>query len=177
MTFTDITNIKLESQKHYYHATHDIMTGLYNRAYYLDKLDNELVNAQRYNKNFSLIIFDIDHFKNVNDTYGHLKGDEVIVAVADTALKNIRKNDFVARWGGEEFIVLLPETAISSAELIAENLKKSIENIKVEGVENVSASFGVTQYIKNDDEKTIVKRADEALYEAKKTGRNKVISK
>lgn len=177
VTFTDITNIKLESQKHYYHATHDIMTGLYNRAYYLDKLDNELVNAQRYNKNFSLIIFDIDHFKNVNDTYGHLKGDEVIVAVADTALKNIRKNDFVARWGGEEFIVLLPETAISSAELIAENLKKSIENIKVEGVENVSASFGVTQYIKNDDEKTIVKRADEALYEAKKTGRNKVISK
>ena len=177
VTLTDITDIKLESQQHYYHATHDVLTGLYNRAYYFDRLDNEIVNAVRYRRCFSIILFDIDHFKKFNDTYGHLKGDEVLKAVAKATSINTRKNDTISRWGGEEFIVLLPDTKLNTAELIAENLRKIIQNLKVEGVSQITASFGVSEYKQNDDENALLQRADEALYEAKESGRNKVASK
>lgn len=178
ITLTDITNIKLESQKHYYNATHDNLTKLYNRAYFLDTLDNSLKDSQKYGSELSVILFDIDHFKSFNDTYGHLKGDEVLKIVSKTTSKNIRKQDIIARWGGEEFIVLLPNTNLSTAELVAENLRANVEKLSLEGIENnITSSFGVAEYIQGDDRDSLVKRADDALYEAKDAGRNCVISK
>jgi len=177
ITLTDITKIKLESQKHYYNATHDNLTGLYNRAYFLDNLNMILNEAGRYGTINSVILFDIDHFKSFNDTYGHLKGDEVLKAVSKITSANIRKSDIIARWGGEEFIVLLPNTPIATAELVAENLRKQIESIDISGIKNITASFGVSEYVPEDDHDSLIQRADDALYEAKDSGRNCVKSK
>ena len=177
ITFTDITDIKLESQQYYYHATHDTLTNIYNRAYYLDKITNEIELYSQHKISFCIILFDIDHFKKFNDNYGHIKGDEVLVILSSTINKSIRKSDIFARWGGEEFIVLLKQTTINKAELIAKNFKKLIENIKLNDIEKITASFGVTQFKESDCENSVLKRADEALYEAKEAGRNIVISK
>ncbi len=177
ITLTDITNIKLESQKHYYNATHDSLTGLYNRSYFLDNIDSLLEEAQRYQNELSVVLLDIDHFKFFNDTYGHLKGDEVLKLVAKVTAANIRKSDIIARWGGEEFIILLPNTPLATAELVTENLRKQIELLNIDNVhKEITASFGVTEYIDGDDHDSIVQRADYALYEAKKSGRNCVKS-
>jgi diguanylate cyclase (GGDEF)-like protein len=137
-----------------------------------------LYEAGRYTNDLSVILFDIDHFKSFNDTYGHLKGDEVLMVVAKNTAANIRKSDIIARWGGEEFIVLLPNTPLATAELVAENLRKQISAIKIQGVERaITSSFGVTEFKEGDDHDSIVKRADDALYEAKKGGRDCVKSK
>lgn len=176
ITLTDITDIKLESQKHYYHATHDMLTKIYNRSFFLDKLDDELTYSSRYQVPFSIVIFDIDHFKRFNDTFGHLKGDEVLVAVCDIVKLNIRKTDIFARWGGEEFVILLPNTPIDKAEVLAQNLRKLIETLSLVDVESVTASFGISEYKAGDVEKTIFHRADEALYKAKENGRNQVVT-
>ncbi|QOG11839.1 GGDEF domain-containing protein [Arcobacter sp. FWKO B] len=176
VTLTDITDIKLESQQHYYHATHDVLTKIYNRAFFLDKLNDEITYSSRYKAPFSFVIFDIDHFKRFNDTYGHLKGDEVLINVADVVQKNIRKTDVFARWGGEEFVILLPNTTIEKAEILAQNLRSLIEDIKLDGIGTITASFGISEYTHLDEEKTLIQRADEALYKAKKEGRNKVVS-
>jgi len=178
ITLTDITKIKLESQKHYYNATHDSLTELFNRSYFLDSIDNLLAESKRYNNDLSVVLFDIDHFKSFNDTYGHLKGDEVLKLVSKTTSANIRKSDILARWGGEEFIVLLPNTNLATAELVAEHLRKQIEQLEVVDVDrDITSSFGVAEFIEGDDHDSIVKRADDALYEAKNNGRNCVISK
>lgn len=176
ITLTDITDIKLESQRHYYHATHDTLTKIYNRSFFLDKLDDELTYSSRYQVPFSIVIFDIDHFKRFNDTFGHLKGDEVLVAVCDIVKLNIRKTDIFARWGGEEFVILLPNTPIDKAEVLAQNLRKLIETLSLVDVESVTASFGISEYKAGDVEKTIFHRADEALYKAKENGRNQVVT-
>ncbi len=177
VTFTDITEIKLQSQKYYFNATHDALTQIYNRAYYLDAIKIALDKVKRYQSTFSVILLDIDHFKKFNDNYGHIKGDEILVSISSNINKNVRISDVFARWGGEEFIVLLPETALEKAELLAQNLRKIISNIDIEGVDKITASFGVTQFHEYDNENTITQRADEAMYEAKESGRNKVISK
>ncbi len=177
ITFTDITDIKLESQKHYYHATHDALTGIYNRSYYLDSITMQIQNANRYETPFCVVMLDIDHFKRFNDTYGHLVGDKVLVQLSSLVKQNTRKNDVFARWGGEEFIILLTKTSLEKAELIAQNLRKLIENMKIDGIGKVTSSFGVTQFIKDDTEQSILKRVDDALYEAKQKGRNIVVSK
>jgi diguanylate cyclase (GGDEF)-like protein len=176
ITLTDITDIKLESQRHYYHATHDMLTKIYNRSFFLDKLDDEITYSARYQVPFSIIIFDIDYFKRFNDTFGHLKGDEVLVAVCDIVKLNIRKTDIFARWGGEEFVILLPNTPIDKAEILAQNLRKHIENISMDEVDKITASFGISEYQAEDVEKTIFHRADEALYKAKENGRNQVVT-
>jgi len=177
VTFTDITEIKLESQQYHFHATHDALTGIYNRSYYFEKISNEIAQANRYGTTFCVILLDIDHFKIFNDTYGHLKGDEVLIQVSKTIQSNKRKTDTFARWGGEEFIILLEKTASDKAELIAEHFRKLIQNIHISGVQQITASFGVTEFINGDDDNTIVKRADDALYLAKESGRNKVMVK
>lgn len=177
VTFTDITDIKLESQKHYYHATHDALTGVYNRSFYLDSINLEIQKTLRYETPFCVIMLDIDHFKKFNDTYGHLVGDKVLIQLSALVKKNTRKNDIFARWGGEEFIMLLTKTSLDKAELIAQNLRKLIENMNIQGIEQVTSSFGVTQFLKDDTEQSILKRVDDALYEAKQKGRNTVVSK
>lgn len=172
VTMTDITDIKLESQRHYYHATHDALTKTYNRSFFLDKLDDEITYSSRYNAPFSLIIFDIDHFKRFNDSYGHLKGDEVLISVCEIVRLNIRKTDVFARWGGEEFVILLPNTPLKNGEILAQNLRKKIEILQIPEGLSITASFGLSEYQHGDTEKSIFKRADDALYKAKENGRN-----
>ena len=177
VTLTDITEIKLESQQYHFHATHDALTGIYNRSYYFEKIANEIEQSKRYDTPFCILLFDIDHFKKFNDNYGHLKGDEVLVKLAETIQSYVRSADTFARWGGEEFIILLEKTTIDKAELIAEHFRKMVESMKVDGIEKVTVSCGATQYKKGDDDNSILNRADEALYAAKESGRNKVIVK
>ncbi|MEA2019709.1 MAG: diguanylate cyclase [Campylobacterota bacterium] len=177
VTLTDITEIKLESQQYHFHATHDALTGIYNRSYYFEKIANEIEQSKRYDTKFCIVLFDIDHFKKFNDIYGHLKGDEVLIKLSQTIQSHTRASDTFARWGGEEFIILLEKTTIDKAELIAEHFRKMVESMKIEDIEKVTASFGVTQYLKGDDDNSILKRADEALYSAKDAGRNKVVVK
>lgn len=177
ITLTDITDIKIESQKHYFNATHDALTGIYNRAYFLDAIKEELEKARRYKSIFSVILFDVDYFKKFNDNYGHLKGDEVLKRLAKVIDDNIRKSDVFSRWGGEEFIILLPETSLEKAELLAENLRKKLHATEIKGVPRITASFGVSQFAPKDDRNTLIKRADDALYNAKDSGRNCVKSK
>ncbi|RLA80718.1 MAG: hypothetical protein DRG78_10455 [Epsilonproteobacteria bacterium] len=177
VTLTDITEIKLESQQYHFHATHDALTGIYNRSYYFEKIANEIEQSKRYDTTFCIILLDIDHFKKFNDTYGHLKGDEVLIKLSETVQSHVRSADTFARWGGEEFIILLEKTTIDKAELIAEHFRKMVESMKIDGIEKVTASFGVTQFVKGDDDNSILKRADDALYDAKDAGRNRVVIK
>ncbi len=175
VTLTDITEIKLESQQYHFHATHDALTSIYNRSYYFEKIANEIEQAKRYDISFCIILFDIDHFKKFNDKYGHLKGDEVLVSLAKTVKEHTRASDTFARWGGEEFIILLEQTTIDKAELIAEHFRKLIETMNIPDIEQVTSSFGVTQFKAEDNDNSILKRADDALYMAKESGRNKVV--
>jgi diguanylate cyclase (GGDEF)-like protein len=122
----------------------------------------------------SLAIFDIDHFKEVNDTRGHIFGDYVLKTIADIARENIREIDYLVRWGGEEFMIILPETGLEKAEAISERIKKKIENHNFDKIGKVTVSFGVTQFKNEDSGETFILRADDALYKAKQNGRNRV---
>ncbi len=152
----------------------DVLTGIYNKGKFNDVLDTELKKVRRYKRPMGLILFDIDHFKQINDTFGHQVGDYVLKTIADIIKKNIRDTDIFARWGGEEFVILAPETEINGLKMLAEKLRKAIENHSFEKVKKITASFGITEAIPEDTTDTIVKRADEALYLAKEKGRNRV---
>jgi diguanylate cyclase (GGDEF)-like protein len=120
-------------------------------------------------------MFDIDHFKEINDGYGHAVGDEVLVELSGLVRRNIRSADLFARWGGEEFMVLLPHTDLGGAASMAEKLRESVETHSFPGVARVTCSFGVAGFTEIDDATVILKRVDDALYEAKETGRNRVV--
>jgi len=149
-------------------AYFDALTKVYNR-YGFNKHLNELSN-----KKFSLIFCDIDHFKKINDTYGHDAGDMVLKKVASILKKNLRKNDIIGRWGGEEFLILLPETELENAKKVAEKLRKTIEKENFNIPQQVTCSFGISEHQENEDIESTIKRADELLYKAKNGGRNKV---
>ncbi len=157
-------------------ASTDKLTGLFNRNKFYEIISNEIERAKRYNRPLSLIIFDIDHFKKINDTFGHNIGDYVLKTIATIIKKNIRKNDTPFRWGGEEFIVLTPETDINGAATFAEKLREAVENYKFDKVVKVTISLGVAQYDpkKDKDIDSLINRADEALYKSKESGRNRV---
>lgn len=158
----------------------DGLTGLLNRKAWEDQLTNEFDRLQRYHQESSLIIFDIDHFKKVNDNYGHPAGDEVIKCVAEITQKYIRKTDFAGRYGGEEYVILLPHTAVSAAEILAERIRKKIESqtISYESSSiNITMSFGLSQYDDSLRSATAwIDSADKALYISKENGRNQVSS-
>ena len=159
-------------------ATFDSLTGLYNRRAILGKL-HELINlANRYKEDFSLSMLDIDHFKRVNDRYGHLTGDEVLEKIATLIRRNIRDTDIVGRYGGEEFIIILPKTNLSSAWVVAERIRTIIEKTEMkESAGNVFAitvSQGLCGWERDEDATSLISRADEALYKAKQKGRNRV---
>ena len=164
-------------------ASTDPMTQLYNRRYFTNVTKHILGLAKRQEQPLSLIMADIDKFKNINDTYGHHIGDEVIVYLAEIMKKQQRESDIICRYGGEEFVILLPNTDLKNAKLIAENLRKTIEtsSIDLENNEklNFTLSLGVSVVdVKNEDNIfEVLQRADEALYEAKESGRNKICSK
>jgi len=159
-------------------ATFDSLTGLYNRRAILGKL-RELINlANRYKEDFSLIMLDIDHFKKVNDRYGHLTGDDVLEKVAALIRGNIRNTDVAGRYGGEEFIIILPQTTLSSAWVVAERLRSIIEQAEMKdpagNVFAITVSQGLAGWERGEDAHSLISRSDEALYKAKEKGRNHV---
>lgn len=154
----------------------DMLTGLYNRMRIEDILDRELYRAERYEQSLCLIMLDIDFFKQVNDTFGHAAGDSVLVEFADLLEGHVRRSDSVGRWGGEEFMIICPETDEESGVILAENLRKTIAQHSFESVQHCTASFGVTQYQASDDVGKVFERADMALYKAKVEGRNRVVA-
>ena len=155
-------------------ATTDSLTGIYNRLKFNEVLDREIQEALRYNNPLSLIMFDIDHFKAINDTYGHLAGDVILREVSRVISANIRNVDIFARWGGEEFIVLSPNNEWKSAWQLAEKLRAQIEKFDFSCPCTVTCSYGVTQFQENDTVDSLIKRVDYALYRAKERGRNRV---
>lgn len=152
----------------------DVLTQLNNRMRLNEALEYELKRAQRYDGTFSIMLLDIDYFKKVNDTYGHLAGDEVLKKVADLLKKSFRKTDTPGRWGGEEFLVLLPQLDRINACMIADKVRTAIETTGFPDVGAITCSFGVTEYTSTDSIENLIKRADDALYRAKERGRNRV---
>ncbi|MFK5971489.1 MAG: diguanylate cyclase [Candidatus Marithrix sp.] len=155
------------------HAIMDTLTQLYNRHFFDVHLIKEINRALRYQRKLSLIMLDIDHFKQVNDTYGHDVGDLVLTELAIILNDHCRQSDIPIRWGGEEFIILLPETDKQGAKKLAERIRCAIETYDFTIAGHQTASFGVAILV--DDYQTLIKRADEALYKAKENGRNIVI--
>lgn len=159
----------------------DGLTGILNRRALEQALKNETVRAQRFGKEFSLVIFDIDHFKNVNDSYGHLFGDDVLIAIIREIEKHIRPVDVFGRYGGEEFVIIMPETGIEGAAISTERLRIVLENMRLKDehgqVVPVSASFGVSCLSEEvESESDLLELADKRLYHAKHEGRNMVVS-
>ncbi|WP_286924566.1 MULTISPECIES: sensor domain-containing diguanylate cyclase [Lysinibacillus] len=151
----------------------DKLTGLKNRRYFQEKLEEQLSNNEKSASPFSLFILDIDHFKKVNDTFGHQVGDEVLAQLAQLLKNQARSLDIVARYGGEEFVVILPETDQNEAKAIAEQLRQAVEQAKWQ-TGRITVSVGIATAIKTDNETTILQRADKALYASKENGRNRV---
>jgi diguanylate cyclase (GGDEF)-like protein len=159
-------------------ATIDPLTGCYNRRGLDINLEQDMATAKRYGGELSLIMFDIDHFKKVNDTYGHDAGDLVLKAIADEARALVRKSDYIGRYGGEEFLIVLPDTGLDNAVALAERLRVNIGDNTVyagDAAVSVTSSFGVSQFRHELDMRRFIKSADEMLYKAKNSGRNKVL--
>lgn len=159
-------------------ATSDALTGLTNRRGAEDRLEQEVDRARRYDHPLSVAWFDLDHFKQVNDCYGHDVGDRVLKTIADVARQTVRAHDTVARWGGEEFVVVLPEEELADAARTAERLRRAIERIELRlpSVERVTASFGVAELAPTESASELIRRADQSVYAAKDLGRNQVVA-
>lgn len=156
-------------------ATIDQLTGIYNRRIFDENVQSEIYRSERYNTPLSIIMFDLDHFKDVNDIWGHLVGDEVLTRTAQVAKKIIRSTDIIARWGGEEFVILTPETNVDGAQSIAEKIRIALKNEEIRGVGSISASFGIAERMPKEPVDHWIRCVDQALYRAKNTGRNKVV--
>ncbi|GLH73514.1 diguanylate cyclase [Geothrix limicola] len=155
-------------------ASTDLLTGAWNRRHFEEAVEAEMHRARRHGHALSLLLLDIDHFKRVNDTYGHPEGDRVLRQVADCIRAAIRQSDSLTRWGGEEFIVLMPETDPASAMVLAERIREGIAGHHFEGIGTVTASLGVAEYLPFAPLETWLERADQAMYQAKRKGRNRV---
>ena len=150
----------------------DPLTQAYNRLFFREQLNKELEMARRYDHRLSVIMFDLDHFKDVNDTYDHEAGDKVLAQVSEMTKKRIRTADIFARWGGEEFIILLPETGKDQALILAEDLRRNFAETPFPPAGRVTCSFGVSEFTPAMDASALCRKADDALYKAKKAGRN-----
>jgi diguanylate cyclase (GGDEF)-like protein len=156
----------------------DPLTGINNRGYFLELLNSEVERVRRYNRTLSLMMFDLDHFKSVNDSRGHAAGDEALRTVAAVLRSSeLRKNDFFGRIGGEEFAIALPETTIEGAADLAERIRVKLASTPVTYNKNdfiITASIGASVFRLGDTQETLLHRADQAMYDAKQTGRNRV---
>lgn len=159
-------------------AYHDMLTGLTNRRSIIEKLDEWLRHVRRYRGRLAVAMLDIDHFKQVNDLYGHRTGDRVLADVASLILRSVRQTDFVGRYGGEEFLIILPRTDVAGAAKMAERVRASVQGTPMHALDgrtfSSTVSMGVAEYCDGDDEDLLVGRADAALYRAKELGRNRV---
>ena len=157
-------------------ALQDALTGLCNRHNFDETSKQQITLAHRYQQELSLILCDIDHFKKINDQFGHLEGDRILKELSDKIIETVRESDIVARWGGEEFAVLLPNTSLEDALTVAEKVRRQIAHLDLKKVGNVTVSCGVSTLIEDDTQMSWFHRADTALYRAKADGRNKVYS-
>lgn len=165
------------------HATLDALTGLYNRHQLEERIKQEVSGAKRQNRSLCTIMTDVDYFKNVNDTYGHASGDLVLKTVSNVIKHQLRDYDIAGRYGGEEFVIILPFTKLEEAEMVAQRLRKAVENTNIDISKvnpdvqkkniNVTISLGICEYKNGDDEKSLLQKADKALYKAKENGRNR----
>ncbi|RDH87621.1 MAG: GGDEF domain-containing protein [endosymbiont of Escarpia spicata] len=152
----------------------DVLTQLYNRRKIDQVMQESLDGAQRNDSPLALILLDIDHFKSINDRYGHQMGDEVIQHLAEQLKDNVRGNDTIGRWGGEEFLIICPDLTADKAMKLSERLRAAIAMIKPSNGTQVTGSFGITFLQSDDTTATLLKRADDALYQSKNNGRNRV---
>jgi len=173
-TFTEVTKIAKKKDEFEKKAFKDELTQIFNRAKFNMRLADEIIYHQLEQNELSILFFDIDHFKMFNDTYGHQMGDEILFSLASLINNSCRKTDLFARWGGEEFIVLLPNVDLVSAMRIAEAKRVLIENHTFKDGLKVTCSFGVTTIAEGDDQESFLKRVDDALYIAKENGRNRI---
>lgn len=157
-------------------AITDPLTGLYNRRMFHQLLSGEIDRDKRYRSGLGLIFCDLDHFKLINDHFGHEAGDRVINAFASHCKKLLRDSDIIARWGGEEFVILIPQTNLEKTVSISNKLQVATGLIDCPPVGKFTSSFGVTMYVVSDTPESFIKRADDALYLAKEKGRNRVES-
>lgn len=176
VTYTDITQISQQALEYKHEASFDSLTQIYNRNMFHRLMDRKILLSKQEKKQFVFIFFDIDHFKNVNDTYGHLVGDDILINLVNLVKKHIRDKDIFARWGGEEFVLSF-DVSIKKGLEIAENLREQIESYEFDEAGSITCSFGITQFLSDDNLDSLIKRADEALYEAKDSGRNKICQK
>lgn len=154
----------------------DTLTGAFNRAKFDEDIKKQISISMRTGHRLSITIFDIDNFKRINDTYGHIEGDNVLTGIANAVKNSKRSKDILTRWGGEEFVILFPSTGLSSAVKITERLRFVISSTIFSINEKVTCSFGVTEYQRGDTPTTLLRRADKLLYDAKATGKNCVVS-
>lgn len=155
-------------------ASTDLLTSAWNRRHFQSVVEGEIHRSTRYGHPVSLLLLDIDHFKKVNDTFGHPVGDQVLREVANCIRSTIRLSDSLTRWGGEEFLVLMPNTGLSSSTALAERVRECIATHTFDGIGTVTASIGVAEYISSNSLDQWVDRADRAMYRAKDKGRNQV---
>lgn len=165
-------NCELEQQ-----ASRDALTGVYNRMKFDAALEEQLMRHSRYPHDMTLAMLDIDYFKQINDRHGHAGGDSALCQFVALISEQIRECDILARWGGEEFMILFLETSLEETRHVVEKIRQRIESHRFDTIGNMTCSFGVTQVLKDDSIHSLNRRVDEALYEAKNNGRNKVICK
>ena len=170
----DISEYKRMEAALVHQATHDRLTGLYNRELLEEFLNHEINRAERDGDPLSMLLFDVDHFKRLNDTHGHHAGDQVLRQLGALARNVLRQSDILVRWGGEEFLAILPRTNAEGARRIAERLREAVHDHTFAVGEPVSISAGVAEYRPGECQTALTKRADDALYEAKRRGRNRV---
>lgn len=155
-------------------ASNDPLTGAFNRYKFRELFERSLSNEKRYRGGMALVFLDVDHFKQVNDRFGHGAGDMVLVQLTKLIQEQSRNTDVVARWGGEEFVILVPQGGEQAAEILAENIRKVVAAYDFPGVGRVTVSLGISTYVEGDSLESICQRADYALYHAKQEGRNRV---
>lgn len=175
IALSDVTELRLMQKKLEDISNKDALTNIANRRYFNLHLHQELTRAHRYNNPLSLLMFDIDHFKNINDTYGHDVGDKVLIAITKETMKLLRNSDLFCRYGGEEFMVIMPETSKDDALATAKRILRHIQDLNVENVRNTTVSIAIAQLKDSEDADVIIKRVDEALYQAKREGRNRIV--
>jgi diguanylate cyclase (GGDEF)-like protein len=175
----DLMSLRLSARNDelHLHANTDVLTGIHNRRYIVDQLEKMYSQSTRYHSACSVLLIDVDYFKKVNDVHGHFVGDDVLVEVAQLLQHALRDSDLIGRYGGEEFLALLPMTNLIEAQVLAERLREQVANsekIKLKHGFGVTVSIGVAQITERDSQKQLIQRADEALYRAKAAGRNRV---
>lgn len=172
----DAARTQLEAQNHLLkeQSITDPLTGLYNRLKLDEDIAHEISRVQRSKSEFSIILLDIDHFKGVNDTYGHLTGDQTLKEFSTLLKDNLRASDILGRWGGEEFLIICPDSNLEGCQKLAKQLRKKISTHPFSKVGTLTASFGVATHIPGEQANTVISRADLALYAAKHQGRNRV---